>query len=179
MGRVRHRSEAVNIDRGQFVGRGLKDVAVVMSLDELAPVGGRAPGRRDWWRLERFAEMCQDLPDRARIGDECDQPDIAAAVRALDRKLLPHPGDQFRPRDSRRVVRPGLVIRIDVAAACRGATAGRLPTGHSLAPLADVADRERRDGGPELVVRREHPVVAMPVLPRRRDELGEPVARGM
>jgi hypothetical protein len=29
------------------------------------------------------------------------------------------------------------------------------------------------------VVRREHPVVAMPVLPRRRDELGEPVARGM
>ena len=110
---------------------------------------------------------------------ERDQPDIAAAVRALDRKLLPHPGDQFRPRDSRRVVRPGLVIRIDVAAACRGATAGRLPTGHSLAPLADVADRERRDGGPELVVRREHPVVAMPVLPRRRDELGEPVARGM
>ena len=66
-----------------------------------------------------------------------------------------------------------------VAAAPRGATAGRLPTGHSLAPLADVADRERRDGGPELVVRREHPVVAMPVLPRRRDELGEPVARGM
>ena len=70
MGRVRHRSEAVNIDRGQFVGRGLKDVAVVMSLDELAPVGGRAPGRRDWWRLERFAEMCQDLPDRARIGEQ-------------------------------------------------------------------------------------------------------------
>ena len=23
--------------------------------------------------------MCQDLPDRARIGDECDQPDVAAA----------------------------------------------------------------------------------------------------
>ena len=72
-------------------------------------------------------------------------------------------------------MRAGLLIRIRVTAAPRGATAGRLPTGHSFAPLADVADRERRDGGPELVVRREHPVVAMPVLPRRRDELGEPV----
>jgi len=41
--------------------------------------------------------------------------------------------------------------------------------------LADVPDRERRDGGPELVIRRKHPVVAMPVLPRRRDEIGEPV----
>ena len=28
---------------------------------------------------------------------------------------------------------------------------------------------------PELVIRRKHPVVAMPVLPRRRDEIGEPV----
>jgi len=27
----------------------------------------------------------------------------------------------------------------------------------------------------ELVIRRKHPVVAMPVLPRRRDEIGEPV----
>ena len=36
-GRVRHRSEAVNIDRGQFVGRGLKDVAIIMALNELAP----------------------------------------------------------------------------------------------------------------------------------------------
>ena len=43
--RVRHRSEAVNIDRGQFVGRGLKDVAIVMDLHELAPVGGRAASR--------------------------------------------------------------------------------------------------------------------------------------
>jgi len=33
----------------------------------------------------------------------------------------------------------------------------------------------RRDGPPELVIRREYSVVAMPVLPRRRDEIGEPV----
>ena len=33
----------------------------------------------------------------------------------------------------------------------------------------------RRDGGPELVIRGEHPVIAMPVLPRRRHEVSEPV----
>ena len=32
-----------------------------------------------------------------------------------------------------------------------------------------------RDGSPELLIRGEHAVVAMPVLPRRRDEIGEPV----
>jgi len=32
-----------------------------------------------------------------------------------------------------------------------------------------------RDGSPELVVGGEYPVVPMPVLPRRRDEIGEPV----
>jgi hypothetical protein len=35
--------------------------------------------------------------------------------------------------------------------------------------------RQRRDGPPQLVIRREYSVVAMSVLPRRRDELGEPV----
>jgi hypothetical protein len=34
---------------------------------------------------------------------------------------------------------------------------------------------QRRDGGPELVIRRKHPVVAMPVLPRWGHEIGEPV----
>ena len=34
---------------------------------------------------------------------------------------------------------------------------------------------QRHDGGPELVIRRKHPVVAMPVLARRRHEIGEPV----
>jgi len=37
--------------------------------------------------------------------------------------------------------------------------------------------RQRRDGGPELVIRRKYPVVAMPVLPRRRGEIGEPVEK--
>ena len=79
------------MDRGQFVGRGLKDVAIVMDLHELAPVGGRATSGRHWWRLERFAKMRKDFPDRPRLRDERDQPDVAAAVRALERKPLPHP----------------------------------------------------------------------------------------
>jgi hypothetical protein len=41
--------------------------------------------------------------------------------------------------------------------------------------LADVADRECRDGFSQPVIGRKHPVVAMPVLPRRRDEIGQPV----
>ena len=45
-------SEAVDVDRGQLVGRGLKDVAVVMDLHDLAPVGRWAPGGRDGRRLE-------------------------------------------------------------------------------------------------------------------------------
>ena len=64
---------------------------------------------------------------------------------------------------------------IRVAAAFRGVTVAPMPAGHSLAPLADIPDGQRRDGGPELVIRRKHPVIAMPVLPRRRDEIGEPV----
>jgi hypothetical protein len=40
-----------------------------------------------------------------------------------------------------------------------------------IAPLADIPDCQRRDGPPELVVGRKGAVVAMPVLPRRRDEV--------
>jgi len=74
----------------------------------------------------------------------------------------------------------GLLIRIRVTTAPRGAIAGRMPTGHSLAPLADVPDGQRRDGGPELVIRRKDAWLssrrqAMPVLARRRYEIGEPV----
>ena len=50
---------------------------------------------------------------------------------------------------------------------------GRISRG--IAPLADIPDREGGDGGPELVIRGEHPVIAMPVLPRRRHEIGQPV----
>jgi hypothetical protein len=77
--------------------RRLNDVAIVMDLHELAPVGGRATSGRHRWRLERFAKMREDFPNRPRLRDECDQPDVAATVRALERKLLPDPRHQLGP----------------------------------------------------------------------------------
>ena len=67
------------------------------------------------------------------------------------------------------------MTRICVAAFFRGMTVAPMPAGRGLLPLADVADRQRRDGPSQLVIRRKHPVVAMPVLPRRGHEIGEPV----
>jgi len=54
-------------------------------------------------------------------------------------------------------------------------SADRMRISRGIAPLADIPDREGGDGGPKLVIRGEHPVFAMPVLLRRRDEIGEPV----
>ena len=82
--------------------RRLEDVAIVMDLHELAPVGRRATGRRDGRWLEQFAQMREDFPDRPRLRDERDQPDVAATVRALERKLLPHPGHQWLARSPAR-----------------------------------------------------------------------------
>ena len=95
MPHVRHRSELVNVDTGQLVGRCLKGIAVVIRLDEFALVCGRAPGRRDWWWLERFAEVCENLPDRPWLCDERNQPDVAAAHRALERKPSPSRARSF------------------------------------------------------------------------------------
>jgi hypothetical protein len=68
---------------------------------------------------------------------------------------------------------------MSVAAAFHGMSAdspaGGLPAGGGVAALANIPDRQRRDGFPQPVIRREYSVIAMPVLPRRRDEIGEPV----
>jgi len=64
--RVRSRSEAVDVDHGQLVGRHLNRFAIVMDLHELAPVDRRATGGRAGRRLERFAEMCEGLISRGR-----------------------------------------------------------------------------------------------------------------
>jgi hypothetical protein len=63
---------------------------------------------------------------------------------------------------------------------CAAAIAGIVPglgvfTGHGIALLPDVTDGERRDGRPQRVVQRKHPVIPMPVFSRLRDEIGEPV----
>ena len=73
-------------------------------------------------------------------------------------------------------MRPRLLMCV-AAAAFRGLSAGRMPASHGTARLADVPYCQRRDGPPQLVIRRKHPVIAMPVLPRRRHEIGEPVEK--
>jgi len=78
MPRFRHRSEATDVDHGQLVGRHLNRCAVVISLDKLAPVRGRATSGRDGRRLEWFAEVFENLPDRPWLRDEDNEPDVAA-----------------------------------------------------------------------------------------------------
>jgi hypothetical protein len=51
-----------------------------------------------------------------------------------------------------------------------------MPARRGLAPLADVPDGQCRDGGPERVIRRKDAVIPVPVLARRRHEVGEPVS---
>ena len=72
----------------------------------------------------------------------------------------------------------GFLIRF--AAASGGVTVAPMPAGRSLAPLADIPDCQRGDGPPELMIGREESWLvsrwqAMPVLPRWRHEIGEPV----
>ena len=88
-----------------------------MDLNELAPVDRRATGRRDGRTLERLAEVCEGLTSRARshpgllplanlrfevsrlLPAVFSEPDVATTPRALERRLLPHPGHEFRPRN--------------------------------------------------------------------------------
>jgi hypothetical protein len=105
----------VNIDRGLFVGRRLKDCPVIMDLHELSPVDRRAAGGRDGRWFERFAEVCQEMTSRVRshpglrplaklrfevsrlLPAVSSKPDVAAAGGARKWKLLPHPSHQLGP----------------------------------------------------------------------------------
>ncbi len=69
-------------------------------------------------------------------------------------------------------MRAGLLIR--VAASFHRMRSAGMSASSGVRPLADIADRERRDGFSQPVIRREDAMVAMPVLPRRRREIGEP-----
>ena len=60
-------------------------------------------------RFEQFAEVCQDFPNRPQLRDERNQSNIAAAVQAVERKLLPDSGHEFRPRNPGGVVGAGLL----------------------------------------------------------------------
>ena len=69
--RVRHRSESVDVDHGQIVGRRLEECPIVMDLHDLAPVGGRAASGRHRRRLERFATS-QSQRSSARASADVD-----------------------------------------------------------------------------------------------------------
>ena len=73
---VRQDSEVASIDYGQLGRRGLKDVAVVMRLDEFAPVGG--------WRQPTAPN--QSLPQPSR---PCPTPSIQIQFGVLDALKAP------------------------------------------------------------------------------------------
>ena len=97
----------MDVDHGQLVGRHLNRFAIVMDLHELAPVDRRATGGRDGRGLKRLAEVCEGLTLRVRshpglrplanlrfevsrlLPAVSSQLDVAAAVRALERKTNP------------------------------------------------------------------------------------------
>ncbi|MFM9009997.1 MAG: hypothetical protein ACKON8_03770, partial [Planctomycetota bacterium] len=138
----------MDVDHGQLVGRHLNRFAIVMDLHELASVNRRATGGRDGRRLERLAEVCENLTLRGRshpgllplanlrfevsrlVPAVFSEPDVATTPRALERQLLPHPGHDFRPRNPRGVVRAGLLMR--VAAASGAATVVSTSAGRAL-----------------------------------------------
>ena len=77
-------SEQVDVDDWKIVWRVLDAIAVVMDLDEFAPVGRRpSRGRHRWW-LDRFAHMSEDFSDRAWIADR-----MSAAAGGLPRVRRP------------------------------------------------------------------------------------------
>jgi hypothetical protein len=84
-----------------------------MDLDELSPVDGRAAGGRPWWRFEWFTQVRENLASRGRshpglrpranlrfevsrlLPAVFSEPDVAAAVWALEGKLLTPPAMSF------------------------------------------------------------------------------------
>jgi len=93
----------VDVDRGQLLYPSLKDVAVVVGLDELAPVGRRAAGGRHGRRLERLTAVGENLPDRSRLGDKRDQADVSDPERVEARTQL-HPWNCVLPAPKRDLI---------------------------------------------------------------------------
>ena len=151
--------------------RRLKDVAV-----ESGPARGR-PSRSVGLERVRAAAARAVRPDVQGSSGSApalvsrDQPDVAAARQTLEWKLLAHPGHEFGPRNPRGIVRVGLLIRC--AAAPGAVTAVPMPAGPSVVRLPPLPFRECCEGFSQPVVRREYSVIPMPMLPRRRHEIGQ------
>ena len=163
---------------GRKVYPSLEDVALVVDLDELAPVGGRATSRGDGRTFERFAKMGQDLLNRPWLRDERDQPNVATTRWTLKRKLLPTRAMSFA-HAIREVSWEGGLSRksqqspvVSWPAAC---PPNACPLGAASRGLPTFPFVMRRDGGPELVIRGKHPVIPVPMLPRPGHEVSEPV----
>ena len=175
----------------------LKDCPVVVDLHELSPVGGWPAGRRHGRRRCRTrakpswpSPACESplrsepapagggLVIRPWLGDERDQPDVATTPRARKRKLLPHPCHQFGLWRREVSWERGLPHESQPSpVACPPTACPPVAASRRLPTFPFVM---RRDGGPELVIRGEHPWLvsnrrALPVLPRRRDQIREPV----
>ncbi len=114
MPRVRHRSEAVEIDHGQLVYPSLNRFAIVMDLHELGPGFGvtRSAGCR-----------------RRRLGTRAKTPPPTRAI-------------SFAQASSRRVMRAGLCL--SVAAASGAVTVVSVPANRGLALRADPGTQTAR-----------------------------------
>ena len=125
-----------------------------MHLDKFVPFGGRPASGRDGRRFERFAEVGEWLTSRGRshpgllplanlrfevsrlLPAVSSEPDVAAARRALERKLLPHPRHQLGPGNPGGVVGARLLVRVTTAS--RGVLVARMPARRGIALLLDV-----------------------------------------
>jgi hypothetical protein len=150
-------------------------------------MGGSSDGSPKWVRIFRIGPGLADRKSAATGGcQECEGQgwfrNQKNSLKAISRMSPPQAGHSSGNSSPSRamsfaqacpggVIRAGLLLRIRVAAAFRGVTAAPMPAGHGISPLADVTDSQCRDGPPEPVIRRKHPVITMPVLPRRRDEI--------
>jgi len=94
---------------------------------------------------------------------------VMNAISRMSPPQLGHAWGNSPPRhelglgNPRRVV--GAMFRIRVTALVRRVTS---PACWLVPLLRGVANRRCRDGSPQPVIRREHPMVAVPMLPERR-----------
>lgn len=103
------------------------------------------PGRREGRRFERFAKMGQDLPNRPRIGHECDEPDVATTPITAT-SAVPTPTTRssaaYRPPTATvlRASSGAIAGQRRPSAALRSAT---VPPDHSISPSSTPALRIR------------------------------------